>query len=345
MSTKRPLTDEEMARIQEVATASTHYGVLSLSPGASRETVDSAYRAYVREWHPDRFYSRECGKLKPVIEQNFVNVTQAYDVLRDERKRRDYDQEILVSGKMPGSRPPARAAPPKPPPAPEVPGHEVVFGKAASSPPSAASGADAPRLATPPAPPPPPSPTNLAVQRLRAQLAEQNAKALMYVQSAKSDFEAGHYVKAEGALYLALKLAPQNVEAQTLYRQATEKAKLHRAEQLIHQAEQAEQYGRGKEALGYYQKACECDPPDGKAWFCLARIRKSLGEEDSPKDLLQLYKKASMKSPKVLEYRMAAAEGYLALDMVANAHREALAALELDPKHEAAKVLVKKTRT
>jgi curved DNA-binding protein CbpA len=320
------LSEEEVARIQEVSAAKSHYAAMGLSPGASRETVESAYRAYVREWHPDRFFSRECGEHKPTIEQNFVDVTRAYEVLRDDRKRREYDQELLTTGKMPAApRPPVRR------PEPPVPGHEVVFGK--------------PKAEPPPPPAPSPPPPNPAIQRLRAQLAEQNAKAMTYFRAAQVDFEGGHFVKAEGALYLALKLSPQNQEFQALYQKAQEKAKQQRADTLIHQAEQAEQYGRGKEALGFYQRACECEPNDGKAWFHQARLRKALGEDDAPKDLLQLYKKAALKSPKNFEYRMAAAEGYALLGMNANANREALAALELDPKSDAAKALVKKTRS
>lgn len=332
---KRPLTPEEIGRIQEVASARTLYAVLSLSVGATKETVESAYRAYVREWHPDRFYSRDTGEHKATIEQNFVNATRAYETLRDERRRRDYETELGATGQLPKSKPKA----PEKPVEPEIPGYEISFGK---------NPAEAPKVepAKPKveAPKPPPSPTNAAVQRLRAQLAEQNNKAMSYYQSAKADFDAGHYVKAEGSLYLALKIAPQNAEIQALYQKASEKAKQARAETLIHQAEQAEQYGRTKEALAYYQRACECDPADGKAWFLLAKVRKSLGEEDSPKELLVLYKKAVMKSPKVLEYRLAAAEGYLTLGMTANALREATAAVEIDPKSEAAKGLLKRAK-
>lgn len=68
---KRPLSPEELGRIKEVAAARTLYETLSLSVGASKETVESAYRAYVREWHPDRFYSRDTGDHKGTIEQNF----------------------------------------------------------------------------------------------------------------------------------------------------------------------------------------------------------------------------------------------------------------------------------
>ncbi len=351
---KRPLTELEIGRIREIAAAKSHYELLSLPAGASKEQVDSAYRAFVREWHPDRFFSRDAGEYKTVIETNFVGATTAYDTLRDDRKRREYDQARGGSAAVRGAPrpPPPRPAAPRPPPAPpppppepEVPGYEVTFGRNAPAGISAASAAPPPAAAAPAAPPrPPPSPTANAIAAMRAQIQAQQAKAQGYYDAAKADFDAGRFIKADSSIYLALKVAPQNQSYLELQKLIQEKARGQRADQHIAVAEQSEQYGRSKEVLTALEQAVACDPPDGKAFFLLARARKAAGENAAPKELLPLYKKAAARSPKVFDYRMAAAEIYEAVGMTANAHREATAAVELNPKSDAAKQLQRRTR-
>jgi tetratricopeptide (TPR) repeat protein len=183
-----------------------------------------------------------------------------------------------------------------------------------------------------------------AIAAMRAQIQAQHGKAQGYYDAAKADFDAGRFIKADSNIYLALKIAPQNPVYLELQRATQEKARGQRADQHIVVAEQADQYGRGKEAITALEQAVACDPPDGKAFFMLARARKASGESAAPKDLLPLYKKAAARSPKVFEYRMAAAEIYEAMGMTANAHREATAAVELNPKSEAAKQLQRRTR-
>ena len=351
---KRPLTEQEIGRIKEIAGARSHYELLALAPGASKEHVDSAYRAFVREWHPDRFFSRDTGEYKTTIETNFVAATSAYDTLRDDRKRREYDNahpglsaprpapRPSVARPVPPRPPPAPAPPPPPPPEPEVPGYEVTFGRPAAAAPAVAPAPPAPAPVAPPRPPP--SPTANAIAAMRAQIQAQQTKAQAYYDAAKADFDAGRFIKADSSIYLALKIAPQNPTYLELQKVIQEKARGQRADQHIAVAEQADQYGRGKEAITALEQAVACDPPDGKAFYLLGRARKASGESAAPKDLLPLYKKAAARSPKVFEYRMAVAEIYEQLGMTANAHREATAAVELNPKSDVAKQLQRRTR-
>ncbi len=64
--------------------AKTHYQSLGISPTATAAEVKSAYRALVKQHHPDQ--SRD--PRSPAI---FLEVQAAYEVLGDAPRRRDYD--------------------------------------------------------------------------------------------------------------------------------------------------------------------------------------------------------------------------------------------------------------
>lgn len=75
------------------------YGVLELDRGASAEQIKASYRRLAMKWHPDRNAgSREA-------EERFKLISEAYAVLSDESKRRDYDA-YLDGGGAYGARQP-----------------------------------------------------------------------------------------------------------------------------------------------------------------------------------------------------------------------------------------------
>ncbi|MDD3593060.1 MAG: DnaJ C-terminal domain-containing protein [Candidatus Gastranaerophilales bacterium] len=61
------------------------YAVLGLHPSADKKEIKSAYRTLVRKYHPD------VNKGNKSSEKMFIEITQAYDVLIDEVKRKKYD--------------------------------------------------------------------------------------------------------------------------------------------------------------------------------------------------------------------------------------------------------------
>lgn len=69
------------------------YEVLEVSREASGEEIKRAYRRLARKYHPDNVGERE--------RERFEQVQEAYAVLGDEKKRRDYDRVLDegVSGK------------------------------------------------------------------------------------------------------------------------------------------------------------------------------------------------------------------------------------------------------
>ncbi len=88
------------------------YNALGLSREASQDDIQQAHRKLVRKYHPD------ANPEDPRAEERFKEIQQAYEVLSDEKKRREYDEGLRTSSRgSPGrsrsresaSRPRARA--------------------------------------------------------------------------------------------------------------------------------------------------------------------------------------------------------------------------------------------
>ncbi|HLE54913.1 MAG TPA: molecular chaperone DnaJ [Thermoplasmata archaeon] len=64
-----------------------YYGVLGVPRGASKDDIKRAYRRLAKKYHPD--LNKENAKA---AEEMFKKVSEAYEVLADDEKRRIYDQ-------------------------------------------------------------------------------------------------------------------------------------------------------------------------------------------------------------------------------------------------------------
>ena len=63
-----------------------YYEVLGVDKGASADEIKKAYRKLAIKYHPDR------NPDNPEAEEKFKEAAEAYDVLHDEQKRKQYDQ-------------------------------------------------------------------------------------------------------------------------------------------------------------------------------------------------------------------------------------------------------------
>jgi DnaJ-class molecular chaperone len=62
-----------------------YYRLLGVESAASREEIKKAYRKLAMEYHPDR------NQDKPGCEELLKDINEAYQVLGDKEKRRQYD--------------------------------------------------------------------------------------------------------------------------------------------------------------------------------------------------------------------------------------------------------------
>ena len=62
-----------------------YYKILSVSPSASQEEIKKAYRRLAKKYHPD------VNRGDVAAEEKFKEIQEAYEVLSDEQKRRQYD--------------------------------------------------------------------------------------------------------------------------------------------------------------------------------------------------------------------------------------------------------------
>lgn len=88
--------------------ATNHYTVLGVAQTASEAEIRRRFKALARERHPDRFQGAE----KEKAEGEFQELTQAFNVLTDATRRRQYDQELgkvaaTTHSEAPSGQPPS----------------------------------------------------------------------------------------------------------------------------------------------------------------------------------------------------------------------------------------------
>ncbi|KAH7640607.1 dnaj domain containing protein [Dermatophagoides farinae] len=64
------------------------YDVLKVTRETSKEEISRSYRSLARKWHPDLHRGEEA---KAIATKQFQLIAQAYEVLRDDESRKDYD--------------------------------------------------------------------------------------------------------------------------------------------------------------------------------------------------------------------------------------------------------------
>ena len=75
-----------------------YYEILGVDREAAQEDIKSAYRQAALQWHPDR------NPDNPEAEEKFKEISEAYSVLSDEDKKRNYDASGSPEGRPFGFR-------------------------------------------------------------------------------------------------------------------------------------------------------------------------------------------------------------------------------------------------
>lgn len=71
----------------------TFYDILEVSPKASKEVIEKAYRVLVKKYHPDL----QPADNKAWAEEMIKKLNQAYEIVMNEEKRARYDSENGIS--------------------------------------------------------------------------------------------------------------------------------------------------------------------------------------------------------------------------------------------------------
>jgi curved DNA-binding protein CbpA len=71
-----------------------HFEVLGLSRSVGETEVKEAYFRLAKRFHPDVHHGTSLGDLNDQLEAVFIRLGEAYDVLRDPRRRADYEQRL-----------------------------------------------------------------------------------------------------------------------------------------------------------------------------------------------------------------------------------------------------------
>ena len=67
-----------------------YYDILQVNKNADKEIISKIYKYLVKENHPDLF----TGKDKELAEIKIKELNEAYEVLSDDKKRKEYDEEL-----------------------------------------------------------------------------------------------------------------------------------------------------------------------------------------------------------------------------------------------------------
>ena len=75
-----------------------YYSILQISKNATKDEIKSAYKKLALKYHPDKNQQN-----KEIAEDKFKEISEAYEVLSDESKKRNYDlgNNISVSNQNP----------------------------------------------------------------------------------------------------------------------------------------------------------------------------------------------------------------------------------------------------
>ena len=100
-----------------------HFEVLGLARSVGEAEVKEAYFRLAKRFHPDVHHGASLGDLRDELEAVFIRLGEAYEVLRDPRKRGDYEARLGRPRPKPVGEAGGGPAKPGPsePPAPEPP--------------------------------------------------------------------------------------------------------------------------------------------------------------------------------------------------------------------------------
>jgi curved DNA-binding protein CbpA len=90
-----------------------YYDVLRITRQSDAAEIKRAYYALAKQYHPDRYRQSSVPEVREKLEAIFAHISHAYDTLKDEKLRAEYDHRIRTGT---GATPPPPVATPAPAP-------------------------------------------------------------------------------------------------------------------------------------------------------------------------------------------------------------------------------------
>ncbi|MBL8720585.1 MAG: DnaJ domain-containing protein [Myxococcales bacterium] len=285
------IDEDTRARIDaELVDGRNHYGVLGVPRTATKKEIQRAYFALAAAIHPDRHFGKSLGDYKRKLDVVFGRATTAYEVLRSEVKRAEYDAYLKLTQRSaqmervlanvhvePQASPPPAPPPKKPsvkvavvsaPVAPSGPvatpiarpvtvsvpiAAPVVASTAAATVPVAAPTPSSPVASAPAAPVPDSRPAT--------RLTPAQAKAAEVLAAAQKALAAGDAVAAANHYRLALHYA-EDASARGYAESGLKEARNLLVDMHLKKARYEEKENRWPDAIVSYGKALEGRPDD-----------------------------------------------------------------------------------
>lgn len=354
---------ETRARIDaELVDGRNHYGVLGVARTATKKEIQRAYFALAAAIHPDRHYGKSLGDYKQKLDVVFGRATTAYEILRSEVKRAEYDAYLKLTQRSAQMErvlanvhvaDPAPAPPPAPPP--EVKPIAKVPTAAASMPtapvptapvPAATVPARvAPIVSTPPTTPivaaasvpvvpvaPVAPPAAVVPDSRPARQSPAQAKAAEVLAAAQKALAAGDAVAAANHYRLALHYA-EDASARGYAESGLKEARNLLVDMHLKKARYEEKENRWPDAVVSYNKALEGRPDDPS--IC-ERLANALRHEGT--DLVraqQLAEAAVQRAPRRSSFRATLGMIYAETGAREKAIEQLERALEIDGSDDA----------
>lgn len=326
-----------------------HYELLGVPRTAAKKEIRAAYFELAKLFHTDTLFGVDLADYRGKMDKVFQALTEAYEVLSKNKKRRAYDAYLgVVQETKPLDEVPVSMLPPKPEPEPEpeaepearpskprplrdpVSRREMAR-KMAEKRLRPASSARVDRDAT----------VRSLARTLQAvsQTSSKHDRATRLIADAAKAEAEGNITGAAEALRIAAAWRPDDpvlaAKAEELRSRALQ-IKVPAYEKRARYAERNEQWD---EAALCWSRVVEARPTD--AFAAMSAASAFVKARGDLKEAARLAKLASDLAPKDVQCQRVLAEVYLAAGMPASAKRALEAALRADPSDSAAKEMLR----